>query len=113
MDATTQNMGTEEAYQISWIEFKKKILKKYCSRSEMKRLEDEFHHLVVKGFELRAYNRIFQELAALCPYAVPDLDKTLEKYIKGLPQSIEGNVTASKLATLEEAMNIAQKLLDR
>lgn len=95
------------------MEFKKKILKKYCSRSEIKKLEDEFHYLAVKGVELRAYNRRFQELAALCPGGVPDLDKTLEKYIEGLPQSIEGNVTASKPATLDEAMTIAQKLLDR
>nr|GEV96560.1 reverse transcriptase domain-containing protein [Tanacetum cinerariifolium] len=32
---------------------------------------------------------------------------------KGLPQSIEGNVTASKPPTLEEAINIAQRLMNQ
>ncbi|GJS38734.1 putative reverse transcriptase domain-containing protein [Tanacetum coccineum] len=32
---------------------------------------------------------------------------------KGLPQSIEGNVTASKPQTLEEAINISQRLMDQ
>ncbi|GJY76545.1 putative reverse transcriptase domain-containing protein [Tanacetum coccineum] len=33
--------------------------------------------------------------------------------IEGLPRSIEGNVTASKPQTLEEAINIAQRLMDQ
>ncbi|GKF95400.1 hypothetical protein Tco_0288135, partial [Tanacetum coccineum] len=33
--------------------------------------------------------------------------------IGGLPRSIEGNVTASKPQTLEEAINIAQRLMDQ
>ncbi|GKD90790.1 putative reverse transcriptase domain-containing protein [Tanacetum coccineum] len=37
----------------------------------------------------------------------------LEAFIGGLPRSIEGNVTASKPQTLEEAINIAQRLMDQ
>ncbi|GKE53181.1 hypothetical protein Tco_1488337 [Tanacetum coccineum] len=33
----------------------------------------------------------------------------MEVFISGLPRSIEGNVTASKPQTLEEAINIAQR----
>ncbi|GJR04755.1 hypothetical protein Tco_0527739 [Tanacetum coccineum] len=33
----------------------------------------------------------------------------MEAFIGGLPQSIEGNVTASKPQTLEEAINISQR----
>ncbi|GJV99080.1 putative ribonuclease H-like domain-containing protein [Tanacetum coccineum] len=38
--------------------------------------------------------------------------KMMEVFIGGLPRSIEGNVTASKPQTLEEAINIAQRLMD-
>ncbi|GJR30751.1 reverse transcriptase domain-containing protein [Tanacetum coccineum] len=41
---------------------------------------------------------------------VPDSEKMMEVFIGGLPRSIEGNVTASKPQTLEEAINIAQRL---
>ncbi|GJS31102.1 hypothetical protein Tco_0491722 [Tanacetum coccineum] len=37
----------------------------------------------------------------------------MEIFISGLPRSIEGNVTASKPQTLEEATNIAQRLMDQ
>ncbi|GJU11186.1 hypothetical protein Tco_1133582, partial [Tanacetum coccineum] len=47
-----------------------------------------------------------------CVPMVPDYEKMMEVFIGGLPRSIEGNVTASKPQTLEEAINIAQRLID-
>ncbi|GKC49437.1 hypothetical protein Tco_1072182 [Tanacetum coccineum] len=63
-------------------------------------MEDKFYNLVVKGNDLKTYIRRFQEL-------------TVEVFINGLPRSIEGNVTPSKPQTLEEAINIAQRLMDQ
>ncbi|GJR79616.1 putative reverse transcriptase domain-containing protein [Tanacetum coccineum] len=74
-------------------------------------MEDEFYHLTVKGNDLKAYVRRFQELVTLCPTMVPDSEKMMEVFIGGLPRSIERNVTASKPQTLEEAINIAQRLM--
>ncbi|GJR31417.1 hypothetical protein Tco_1107649 [Tanacetum coccineum] len=76
-------------------------------------MEDEFYNLVVKGNDLKTYIRRFQELALLCPNMVPNTAKLMEVFISGLPRSIEGNVTASKPQTLEEATNIAQRLMDQ
>ncbi|GKB53120.1 reverse transcriptase domain-containing protein [Tanacetum coccineum] len=78
-----QPIGIEEAYKITWVEFKKLLIKK------------------------------FQELATLCPTMVLDSEKMMEIFIGGLPQSIEGNVIASKPQTLEETINIAQRLMDQ
>ncbi|GJX03305.1 hypothetical protein Tco_0189221 [Tanacetum coccineum] len=72
-----QPIGIEEAYKITW------------------------------GDDLKTYVRRFHELATLCPTMVPDSEKMMEVFIRGLPQSIEGNVTASKPQTLEEDINIA------
>ncbi|GJY77544.1 putative reverse transcriptase domain-containing protein [Tanacetum coccineum] len=44
---------------------------------------------------------------------VSNTEKLLEAFIGGLPRSIEGNVTTSKPQTLEEAINIAQRLMDQ
>ncbi|GJR64327.1 reverse transcriptase domain-containing protein [Tanacetum coccineum] len=76
-------------------------------------MEDEFYHLTVKGNDLKTYVRRFQELETLCPTMVPDSEKMMEVFIGGLLRSIEGNVTASKPQTLEEAINIAQRLMDQ
>ncbi|GJR24875.1 hypothetical protein Tco_0973402 [Tanacetum coccineum] len=76
-------------------------------------MEDEFYNLVVKGNDLKTYIRRFQELAILCPNMVPNIKKLMKVFISGLPRSIEGNVTASKPQTLEEAINMAQRLMDQ
>ncbi|GJU61758.1 reverse transcriptase domain-containing protein [Tanacetum coccineum] len=91
-----QPIGIEEAYKITWVEFKKLLIKKYCPRTKVQKMEYEFYHLTVKGNDLKTYMRRFQELATLCPTMVPDSEKMMEVFIGGLPRSIEGNVTASK-----------------
>nr|GEZ44075.1 reverse transcriptase domain-containing protein [Tanacetum cinerariifolium] len=98
-----QPIRIEEAYKITWVEFKKLLIKKYCPRIEIQKMEDKFYHSTVKGNDLKTY-----ELATLGPTMVPDYKKMIEVFIGGLPQSIEGNVTAFKPQTLEEAINIAQ-----
>ncbi|GKG03097.1 reverse transcriptase domain-containing protein, partial [Tanacetum coccineum] len=109
----TQPIGIEEAYKITWVEFKKLLIKKYCPRTEVQKMEDKFYHLTMKWNDLTIYVRRFQELATLCPTMVPDSEKMMEVFIGGLSRSIEGNVTASKPQTLEEAINIAQRLMDQ
>ncbi|GJW66333.1 reverse transcriptase domain-containing protein [Tanacetum coccineum] len=83
------------------------------SGTEVKKMEDEFYNLTVKGNDLKTYIRRFQELAILCPNMVPNSEKLMEVFIGGLPRSIEGNVTASKPQTLEEAITITQRLMDQ
>ncbi|GJW03283.1 reverse transcriptase domain-containing protein [Tanacetum coccineum] len=107
-----QPIGINQANQITWTELKRLLTDKYCPRTEVKKMEDEFYNLVVKGNDLKTYIRRFQELAVLCPNMVP-IETTYGVFINGLPRSIEGNVTASKPQTLKEAINIAQRLMDQ
>ncbi|GKB78239.1 reverse transcriptase domain-containing protein [Tanacetum coccineum] len=106
-NAYAQPIEIEQADKITWTELKRILTNKYCPQTEVKKMEDEFYNLVVKGNDLKTYIRRFQELAALCPNMVPNVEKLIEFFISGLPRSIEGNVTASKPQTLEEAINIA------
>ncbi|GJZ42661.1 reverse transcriptase domain-containing protein [Tanacetum coccineum] len=112
-NAYAQPIGIDQANQITWTELKRLLTNKYCPRTKIKKMEDEFYNLVVKGNDLKTYIRRFQELAVLCPNMVPNAEKLIEVFISGLPKSIEGNVTASKPQTLEEAINIAQRLMDQ
>ncbi|GJT97344.1 reverse transcriptase domain-containing protein [Tanacetum coccineum] len=80
-----QPIGIEEAYKITWVEFKKLLIKKVLPRTEVQKMEDEFYHLNVKGNDLKTYVRRFQELATLCPTMVPDSEKMMEVFIGGLP----------------------------
>ncbi|GJS49703.1 reverse transcriptase domain-containing protein [Tanacetum coccineum] len=95
---------TESSNQITLDELKRLLTNKYCPQTEVKKMEDEFYNLIVKGNDLKTYIRRFQELAVLCPNIVPNTEKLMEVFISGLPRSIKGNVTASKPQTLEEAI---------
>ncbi|GJX88427.1 reverse transcriptase domain-containing protein [Tanacetum coccineum] len=81
----SQPIGIEEAYKITWVEFKKLLIKKECPRTEVQKIEDEFYHLTMKGNDLKTYVRRFQELATLCPTMVPDSEKMMEVFNGGLP----------------------------
>ncbi|GJR36120.1 putative ribonuclease H-like domain-containing protein [Tanacetum coccineum] len=112
-NAYAQPIGIEQANRITWTELKRLLTNKYCPRTEVKKMEDEFYNLAVKGNDLKTYVRRFQELAVLCPNMVPNTEKLMEVFIGGLPRSIEGNVTASKPQTLEEAITITQRLMEQ
>ncbi|GJY28813.1 reverse transcriptase domain-containing protein, partial [Tanacetum coccineum] len=104
----SQPTGVDQANQITWTELKRLLTNMYYPRTEVRKMEDELYNLTVKGNDLKPYVTKFQELAVLCPNMVPNTEKLLEAFIGGLPRSIEGNVTASKPQTLEEAINIAK-----
>nr|GEU63780.1 reverse transcriptase domain-containing protein [Tanacetum cinerariifolium] len=112
-NAYAQPIGIEQANKTTWTELKRLLTNKYCPRNEVKKMEDEFYNLIVKGNDLKTYIRRFQELAVLCPNMVPNTKKLIKVFIGGLPQSIVGTVTASKSQTLEKAINIAQRLMDQ
>ncbi|GJV46901.1 reverse transcriptase domain-containing protein [Tanacetum coccineum] len=113
--------GTEGAVSlIRWFERTESVFSRsHCAEENkvtyatVKKMEDEFYNLVVKGNDLKTYIRRFQELTVLCSNIVPNAEELMEVFINGLPRSIEGNVTASKPQTLEEAINIAQRLMDQ
>ncbi|GKC24916.1 reverse transcriptase domain-containing protein, partial [Tanacetum coccineum] len=98
---------------IRWFERTESVFSCSNCTKDYKKAEEEFYHLTMKGNDLKTYVRRFQELANLCPAMVPDYEKMMEVFIGGLPRSIKGNVTSSKPQTLEEANNIAQRLMDQ
>ncbi|GJX98752.1 reverse transcriptase domain-containing protein [Tanacetum coccineum] len=108
-NAYAQPMGIEQANQITWTELKRLLTNKYCPRTEIRKMEEELYNLIVKGNDLKPYVRRFQELTVLCPNMVPNNDKLLEAFIRGLPRSIEGNyrVTIKESLTTEELSTIA------
>ncbi|GKC55834.1 reverse transcriptase domain-containing protein [Tanacetum coccineum] len=96
-NAYAQPIGIEQANKITWTELKRLLTNKYCPRTEVRKMEDEFYNLTVKGDDLKTYIRRFPESKqVLCPNMVPNTEKLMEAFIGGLPRSIEGNVTASK-----------------
>nr|GFB94671.1 hypothetical protein [Tanacetum cinerariifolium] len=81
-----KTVGHDSAYGMPWKTLMKMMTDKYCPRNEIKKLEMELWDLKVKESE---------------------------KYIKSLPDMIHGSVVASKLKTMQEAVEIATELMEK
>ncbi|GKA59346.1 putative reverse transcriptase domain-containing protein [Tanacetum coccineum] len=75
----------EAAYAMSWAELMKLMTKVYCPRNKVQKMETELWNLVIKGNDLTAYTRRFHEL----------------------------NVIAAKPSQLQDAIRIANNLMDQ
>ncbi|GJV15058.1 hypothetical protein Tco_1360381 [Tanacetum coccineum] len=74
---------------------------------------EELWTLTLKGDDIEAYNNRFHELDLMCPELVPTEKKKIEKYVRGFPKRIKGNITSSKHANLHEAINMARELVEQ
>nr|GFB90855.1 reverse transcriptase domain-containing protein [Tanacetum cinerariifolium] len=98
-----QPIEIEEAYKIKWVEFKKLLIKKYCPRTEVQKMEDEFYHLIAKGNDLKTYVRRFQELATLCPTIVMPPKRTSTSAAPTMAQAAIRQLVTDSITTALEA----------
>nr|GFA25028.1 reverse transcriptase domain-containing protein [Tanacetum cinerariifolium] len=106
-------VGPDVSYEMTWVDLKKKMTDKYYPRSEIKKLKSELWNLRVKGNDVVSYNQRFQELALLCVRMFPEESDKIERYVGGLPDVIHESVVASRPKTMQEAIEMANELMDK
>ncbi|GJT58457.1 hypothetical protein Tco_1001990 [Tanacetum coccineum] len=82
-------------------------------KGEIKKLEVEMWNLKVKGTDVVRYNQRFQELALMCAKMFSEESDKIEKYVSGLLDMIHESVKASKLRTMQDAIEFATELIDK
>nr|GEW24964.1 putative reverse transcriptase domain-containing protein [Tanacetum cinerariifolium] len=79
--------------------------------------EQEMWNFTMKKDDIDGYTNYFHELAVTCPTLVtPEykkIEQKIERYIWGLPERVQGNVTSSKPTTIHEAVTMALGLVDQ
>nr|GEY93178.1 putative reverse transcriptase domain-containing protein [Tanacetum cinerariifolium] len=93
-----REIGVDVAYAMKWDGLMKLMTEVYYPRSEIQKMETELWNLTVKGNDLTAYTQRFQELILLCTRMVPDEEDRVERFIRGLPNNIQGNGYAVRSA---------------
>ncbi|GJU28374.1 putative reverse transcriptase domain-containing protein [Tanacetum coccineum] len=104
-----ETVGIDPAYEMSWKDLMKMMTDVYFPRNKIHKLENELWNLTVKGIDVAGYTQRFQELALLYPKMVPTEKGKIERYIWGLPDSIQGNVTSAGPARLQDAIKLANR----
>ncbi|GJU88046.1 reverse transcriptase domain-containing protein [Tanacetum coccineum] len=108
-----RTIGTDAAYALSWRELMKLMTEVYCPRNEIQKMETELWNLSVKNNDIANYTQRFQELTMMCTKMVPEEEDRVEKFIGGLPDNIQGNVIAAEPTRLQDAVRIANNLMDQ
>ncbi|GJY56585.1 putative reverse transcriptase domain-containing protein [Tanacetum coccineum] len=106
-------LGLEVANGKPWTEVKKMMIDEFCPIKEVQRLEDELRHLKLRDTNIAAYTERFNELALLCPDAIPNEKKKVELYIKGFPKIIKGETTSSRPAMLNDVVRMSHTLMEQ
>nr|GEZ66710.1 putative reverse transcriptase domain-containing protein [Tanacetum cinerariifolium] len=91
------------AYAMKWAGLMKLMTEVYCPRNEIQKMETD----------LTTYTQRFQELILLCTRMVPNEEDRVERFIGGLPDNIQGNVIATNPTRLQDAIRIANQLMDK
>ncbi|GJX42020.1 putative reverse transcriptase domain-containing protein [Tanacetum coccineum] len=81
-----RTIGIEAAYAMSWAELMKLMTEVYCPRNEVQKMETEM---------------------------VPNKEDKVERFVGGLPDNIQGNVIAAEPTKLQDAIRIANNLMDQ
>ncbi|GJU99596.1 reverse transcriptase domain-containing protein [Tanacetum coccineum] len=108
-----RTLGYDAAYAMTWEILKKKLTDKYYPKGEIKKLKIELWNLKVKGNDVGGYTQRFQELALMCTKFLSDETEKVDKYISGLPDNIHGNVISARPMTLDDAIELANDLIDQ
>ncbi|GJS78994.1 putative reverse transcriptase domain-containing protein [Tanacetum coccineum] len=102
-----------EGRALTWWNGNTMMTTEYCPATEIQRIEQEHWTLTLKGDNIEAYNNHFHELALMCPELVLTEKKKIERYTRGFPERIKGNITSSKPSTLHDAINMARELVQQ
>ncbi|GKB70179.1 putative reverse transcriptase domain-containing protein [Tanacetum coccineum] len=105
-----QTQGRVAAIAQSWDDFKKLLAKEYCPDDEVQKLESEFWNHKMVGSDIDGYTARFHELARYVPHMVTPESQCVSRYIWGLAPEIKPHVTSSKPATIQGAVNMANRL---
>nr|GFC57802.1 hypothetical protein [Tanacetum cinerariifolium] len=76
-------------------------------------MKQELWTLTLRGDDIEAYNNCFHELALMCPDLASNEKKKIERYMKGFPERIKGNITSARPMTLHEAVDLARELVEQ
>nr|GEV95633.1 hypothetical protein [Tanacetum cinerariifolium] len=108
-----ETIGIDVAYAMTWKALMKLKTEVYCPRNEIQKMETRLWNLTMKSNDLNANTQRFQELTFLCTKMVPEEEDRVEKFIGGLPDNIQGNMIAAGPTRLQDAVRIANNLMDK
>ncbi|KAM0069697.1 putative nucleotidyltransferase, Ribonuclease H [Helianthus debilis subsp. tardiflorus] len=107
-----QAKGRRIAYAMSWEEFKNLVERKFCPKYEKDLMANKFLNHRMTGIDCRGYTSTFFEYARVVPTLASPEPVLISRYIWGLISEIRNIVKAARPRTIDDAVELANTLID-
>ncbi|KAI3825644.1 hypothetical protein L1987_07168 [Smallanthus sonchifolius] len=111
-EGVRQAKGSEIVDAMMWADLKTLVIKNFCPRNEIEKVEREFLGLKAGNMTHRQYTTRFNELARLVPHLVTTEERKIACYIQGLPDQVRTYVKANAPTTYDLAVELSGVVFD-
>ncbi|KAJ9544097.1 hypothetical protein OSB04_023804 [Centaurea solstitialis] len=109
---TRSSLTPEVLARLSWGDFKKKMLEKYCSERSLDKIEEEFQGMKKGKSPVSYYAKEFVEKLGLVEHLAPDEKAKMKASSRGLPAKMRSAVRIPRVTTLHEAIEESLRMED-
>ncbi|KAI3732760.1 hypothetical protein L1987_63968 [Smallanthus sonchifolius] len=111
-EGVRQAKGNEVVDSMMWDDLKTLVIKNFCPRNEIEKVEREFLGLKAGSMTHRQYTTRFNELARLVPHLITTEGRKIACYIQGLPDKVRTYVKANAPTTYDSVVELSGVVFD-
>ncbi|KAI3797432.1 hypothetical protein L1987_32689 [Smallanthus sonchifolius] len=111
-EGVRQAKGDEAVDAMMWTDLKTVVIKNFCPRNEIEKVEREFLGIKAGSMTHRQYITRFNELARLVPHLVTTEERKIACYIQGLPDKVRTYVKANAPTTYDSVVELSGVVFD-
>nr|GEV63923.1 reverse transcriptase domain-containing protein [Tanacetum cinerariifolium] len=105
-------LGLAVANEKSWANMRMMMMEEFCLSEEIRRLENELRSLKLRDTNITAYTQRFNELALLCPEAVPSEKKKLNFILRKIQDKVKRIAERNKRKFKRLHLNLINQLFE-
>ncbi|KAD4982495.1 hypothetical protein E3N88_19166 [Mikania micrantha] len=102
-----QSKTNTDVEGLKWENLKELVMKQFCPKNEIDKIEREFLTLKAGRMNHRQYTSKFNEMSRLVPHLVKTEERRMKLYVEGLPPRVHTHVKAPAPRTFESAVEIS------
>ncbi|KAI3775976.1 hypothetical protein L1987_45736 [Smallanthus sonchifolius] len=111
-EGVRQAKGDETVDALMWTDLKTLVIKNFCPRNEIEKVEREFLGIKAGSMTHRQYTTRFDELACLVPHLVTTEERKIACYIQGLSDQVRTYVKANAPTTYDSVVELSGVVFD-
>ncbi|KAI3819722.1 hypothetical protein L1987_13570 [Smallanthus sonchifolius] len=111
-EGVRQAKGDTAVDSMLWNDLKALVIKNFCPRNEIEKVEREFLNLKAGNMTHRQYTTRYNELARLVPHLITTEERKISCYIQGLSDKVRTFIKANTPTTFDSVVELSGVVYD-